>query len=137
MLISTNASCLPVTSFAVSLLAGGTIHETGSQSHVGVKETINAYMYTIQNDGLEFKLELLPTLEWEPLSPSSSLLLEELEWITSSTMMCEWILLLASMRIIWIIAIVISLPQCCVVSHFSLLQYKKTYLDQSELRMLH
>jgi hypothetical protein len=114
------------------------MHGTGSQSHVGIREPTNAYMCTIPENGLEFKLEFLSTLEWEPLSPSSSsLLLEKLEWITPSTMMREWILLLTSMRIIWIIAIIISLPQCCVVSHFSLLQYKKTYLDQLELRMLH
>jgi hypothetical protein len=114
------------------------MHETGSQSHVGVKEPTNAYRYTIQKDGLEFKLEFLSALEWEPLpTSSSSLLLEELEWITPSTMMCEWILLLTSMRVVWIIAIVISLSQCYIISHFSMLQYKKTYLDQLELRMLH
>jgi len=47
------------------------------------------------------------TREWE--SPST--LLEELEWVATASMVCEWILLLSSMWIIWVFSIVVSLTQ--------------------------
>lgn len=62
--------------------------------------------------GLELKADLLATaLEWEtPTSALMEALLEELEW-HASTMVREGVLLLAAVRIIWIIPIVVPLAQ--------------------------